>query len=214
MPKITASGSLSNNFAQGASTLTVASPTLGYLRVLTAAVNATTSVTGVSGGGVGTWNQAVTNTANSQWLGLWWGQVTSTVTSPTTVTATYSGSVASTFTELVSQMYSSDRKDPKWFLDSASSTNSASATTVTFPTLTPAASTPELYFGIAFVAQTGSAGSTSGFTNGTTSGGSNPYTYNTALAASATPTASESPAGFYNTVAALIGVIDLSQFFV
>jgi len=211
MPKITASGSLSGNFAAGASSLTVASAVLGYLRVLTIGVNSTVAPTGVSGGGVGTWSQAALNTANSQRLALYWGQVTSN-TNPTTISVTYSGSVTSTFVDLASQMFASDRLAPQWYLDVANTSNSASATTIAWPSLTPTKNTPAVYFGVSFVANTGSAGSTSGFTNGLTSG-NNPYAYRTDLSATGSPTASQSPAGFYDTTAAVIGCIDLGQFF-
>lgn len=192
--------------------MTVATPAIGNLRIFSVAIDSTPTVTGVSGGGVGTWNQATTNTANSQWMGLYWGAVTSTSVAPTTITVTYSGTVTLIYIELLSQLFVSDLTNPQWLLNAAGNTNSASGTTITWPTLTPTIGTG-VYFGSTFVDNTGSAGSTSGFTNGVTTGADNPYCYDTSVTAAVTPTASASPAGWWDAVALLIGVQDLSQFF-
>ena len=80
--------------------------------------------------------------------------------------------------------------------------SNASSTTTTFPKLTPSG-TGELYFGYAAVANTASAGTTSGFTYAATSDG-DVATYDTSVSAAVQPTAKQSPAGVSGAVAVLL----------
>lgn len=213
MPVISASGATSTTNGVGITTLTVLTPTVGYFRCFITSINTTTAISTVSGGGVGTWSNAVINSdsTNAFRVELWYGTVTSTSASPTTITVTWAASVSAAEIEFVSQMYSSNLKSPSWLLEVAGTSKSTSATALAYPTLAPLYGSA-LYFGYVIVANTGSAGSTSGFTYLVTPSFTNVVCYNAAVTASASPTASQSPAGSYDTVGAVFAVQDKAQF--
>jgi hypothetical protein len=214
MPTITASGGTTANEGTGITILTVVTPIVGCMRALVVSSNSTTAVSGVSGGGVPTWTNAVINSdaTNTLRVEIWWGLVTNTSTSPTTLTITWAASVTAVSIEYVSQMFSSNLKSPRWFVDVTGTGRSSSATALAYPTLVPNYGR-ELYFGYTIVAQTGSAGSTSGFTYVVTPSFTNVVAYNAGITASSAPTATQSPAGAYDTVGVLFGVLDLAEFF-
>jgi len=201
---ISLSGSLSDGNNMGVTSLSVASPVVGNMRILISGLNATTTISSVSGGGVGTWNfKQASGATNGTRIELWWGQITSTGSS--TISVTYSSSISGVFNELISQMVSTTTSSPTWICDKSNTTTSSNSSTIAYPTLAPTSGT-ELYWGYAYVSGTGSNGSTSGFTYGTTSFFSSPYCYNTSVTGSVSPTASQAPSGFYDSVGALFGV--------
>lgn len=214
MPTIAASGALSTAEAVGGTTLTVVAPTIGYLRVFVSSLNGTVAVSSVAGGGVGTWANAVINSdaTNGFRTEIWWGVVTSTSTSPTTITVTWASSVSSADVEFVSQMYSSNLTSPRWLLDTTGTSRSSSATALAYPTLAPTYGS-ELYFGYVIVAQTGSAGSTAGFSYSVTPSFTNVVCYNVAVTASTSPAATQSPAGSYDAIGAMFAVRNRAAFF-
>ncbi len=193
----------------GATTLTVVSPVVRNMRTMVIGVNGTTTVSSVSGGGVTAWNLATALTAQSSRLEIWWGQVDNTATAPTTLTVAWATAIGSTYAEFTSQMWQTDRLRPRWFLSGAGNVNSASGTTLTWPTLTPASGS-ELFLGQGWDANTGSVGLTAGFTWSATAG-NNQICYDTATTAAATPTATQSPTGYWLTAGALFGVTEMPQ---
>jgi hypothetical protein len=201
---ITASGSLSSAAATGTSSLTVVTPTLGYMRILTSGLAGTVAISTVSGGGVGTWTNAVINsdTTNAFRTEIWWGVITSTSTAPTTITLTWASSISAMDCELVSQMFASSLTPTTWVLDVASTHQTTTGTTLTFPTLAPTLGT-ELYWGYAIVDFTGQAGSTSGFTYDVTPTDTNVVCYDAAVTASVSPTATQNSSGKSDMVGAL-----------
>ena len=120
-----------------------------------------------------------------------------------TITVSFSGAVTSVYTGLVSHEFSaSSRSSTVWGTDTRAGIASASSTAVTFPKLAPTGS-GELYFGYAAVANTGSAGTTSGFSYGVTSD-ADVVAYDTSVSGAVQPAAKQSPAGVSGGVAALI----------
>jgi RHS repeat-associated protein len=201
---ISAVGSLANTAGTGVTTLSVSPQHSGDLMALLIKDSSSSITTSsVSGGGVSTWTRAegpYTGYASHD-LELWTGTVTTTGSS--TVTVTFSGSVSSIHTGISAQEFSaSSGSSTTWGIDTGAGKSNASSTTVTYPTLTPAGS-GELYFGYAVVANTGSGGSTSGFTYATSTDG-DVAAYDTSVSSSVTPTASQSPAGVSGAVAIFV----------
>jgi hypothetical protein len=196
-------GTLAFKAAAGTTTLAVSPQHAGDLLALVVKVDSSTvTVSSVSGGGVSAWSRAegpYTGYAGHD-LEIWMGPVGTTGAS--TVTVGYSSSVASVYTGLAVQEFSAAGSTPVWTVDTGAGISDASSTTTTFPKLTPGG-TGELYFGYAAVANSASAGSTSGFTYATTSDG-DVSTYDTSVSAAAQPTAKQSPAGVSGAVGVLI----------
>ncbi len=200
---ITAVGTMASNASTAVTTLAVTPQHVGDLMLLAVKVASTSiSASSVSGGGVGTWTRAegpYTGYAGHD-LEIWKGTVSTTGSS--TITVTFSGSVTSISTGLVSQEFSGTGSGTTWGVDTGAGISNASSATVTFPKLTPSAS-GELYFAYAAVANTASAGTTSGFTYGLTPDG-NVATYDTNVSAATQPTATQSPAGVSGGLGVLI----------
>jgi hypothetical protein len=97
---------------------------------------------------------------------IWTATVTSSGAS--TITVTFSASVHLVYTGLAAQEFSATGASAVWGIDTRARVANTSSATVTFPKLTPAGS-GEIYFGYAAVANTGAAGTTSGFTYALTS---------------------------------------------
>jgi hypothetical protein len=86
-----------------------------------------------------------------------------TATGPSTITVSFSASVASTNVELVAQEFATSLgSSTVWSADTAGGQSNSSSTTVAFPSLTPTGSS-ELYAGYADVATVGQAGTTGGY---------------------------------------------------
>ena len=201
---IAAVGPFVGNYANGLSTLSVSPLAVGDALVLSVRISSSSiTVSSVSSGG-STWTK-LTNSADSSQsrdVELWLGTVTSTGTS--TITVSYSGSVSSITTELNVQEYTyGTGSSTTWTKDVVgASQNDTSSTTVTFPSLTPTG-TSELYVGFGRVANTPSAGSTTGFTYDI-SPAENPFIFDPNVSGAVSPTSSQSPSGASVTVGALI----------
>ena len=132
---------------------------------------------------------------------IWWAVATST--GSTTITATYSSSIASLSPELVSDSFTS-ASPSTWSVVSGNGAAASSTTTITFPSVTSGAGADQLYWGYAESTQTASSGSTPGFAYATTAQG-NLLAFNDALSPSLlyAPTASESPASNNTSIAAI-----------
>ncbi len=203
-PTIAAVGTLANKAGNGTTTLAVSPQHLGDLLVLVVKVASTTvTATTVTGGGVGTWTRAegpYTGYAGND-LEIWTGVVTATGAS--TITVAYSASVTAIYTGLASEEFSSSSgSSTTWSVDTAAGISNPSSTTVTLPKLTPTG-TGELYFGYGAVANTGAAGTTSGFTYSTTAD-ADVSAWNTNVSSALQPTATQAPAGVSGAVAVLI----------
>ncbi len=200
---INAVGALSYNPGTAVTTVGVAPQHQGDLLVLVIKDN-TTSVmaASVSGGGVGTWTRVegpYTGYGGHD-LEMWTGIVTTTGAS--TITVTFSSSVASVYVGLAAQEFSASGSGTVWGIDTGTGISNASGTSVTYPALAPGG-TGELYFGYATVANTGSAGSSSGFTYIPTSDG-DVAAYDANVSGAVQPTTTQSPAGVSGGVAVLI----------
>jgi hypothetical protein len=202
-------GSLSFKAGTDTTTLAVTPQHVGDLEVLTIKADANVTVTSISGGGVSSWTKAEGYTGYAGHdLEIWTGAVTSS--GAATITAAFSGSVASDYTGMASQEFSaSSGTSATWAVDTGGGISNASSSTVTFPKLTPSG-TGELYFSYAAVANNASAGTASGFSYSPTSDG-DVATYDTSVSAAVQPTATQNPAGASGAIAVLLSAAGSSS---
>ncbi len=149
-----------------------------------------------------TWTKAVAFTGTGGVdTEIWFGKVTTAGSS--TITFTWSSSIAGFDAEYGAQEFSSSLgASTVWATDKTGTSNGASSTTVPFPSLTPTSS-PELYFGYAEVANTATTAASSGFTSVVTNNG-NSVTYDTDVMGAVSPTTTQSPAGLSTAVGVLL----------
>jgi len=150
------------------------------------------------------WAANVTSmSATTNNIEIWTGTVSTIGTS--TITGAFSGSVTSVETGLNAQEFSaSSGSSTVWGKDTGGGISNASSTTATFPKLTPRGS-GELYFGDAVEANTGSAGTTPGFTYALTDK-ANVVAYDTKVSSAVQPMAKQSPGSVSGGLAVLITV--------
>ena len=200
---IGAVGGLFDEAGSGVDAEPVSPQHTGDLLILAVKVSSTTIVvSSVSGGGVGSWSRVAgpyTGYSDDD-QEIWAGTVTSTGSA--TVTVAFSATVTGINVELAAQEFSGPGAGTVWGVDTDGGIANLSSTTVTFPALAPAGS-GELYFGYAPVANTGAAGTTSGFSYATTSNG-NVVAYDTNVAAAVQPSATQSPVGISGGIAVLV----------
>jgi hypothetical protein len=182
----------------------VAPQDVGDLLTLAVKVSSTSiTAAAISGGGVSTWTRAegpYTGYGGHD-LEIWTGTVSTTGSS--TITVSYSGAVTSLTIGLAAQEFTaSSGSGTVWALDTGGAISNASSTTATFPKLTPGG-TGELYVGYDAVAETGSAGTTAGFSYATTSD-ADVAAFDTNVSSAVQPTATQSPAGLSGGVAVLV----------
>ena len=167
--------------ALGGTTLSINPQKVGDLIVFSSQIwSQTITVTGVSCPETSAWQLAkrYVDTVNGIITEeLWWA--TATATGPTTITATYSASVASLSPELVSDSFTST-SPLVWSFGSGGGAAATNTSTIAFPSLTSGSTQLQLYWSYAESTQTASAGSTSGFTYDPTAAG-NLTTFNDAL---------------------------------
>lgn len=133
----------------------------GNLLVLFSHVTGSATISGISGGGVGSWTKitAYTGGGTPGNIEMWRGVVNTTGSG--TITVTYSGSY--TAYEIAAQEYTMGSASGTWAIDtSGTATSTSSVTTVNYPSLT-AQNSSELYAGYGFGGGTMSTGTTSGF---------------------------------------------------
>lgn len=198
---ISSVGSLQQNQATGATTLSVNPQHVGDALILGAFVNGSQSITSISGGGA-TWQKLARGYPGSYGsVELWLGTVTATGSS--TITVTFSSSVATTVVGLSAQEYTNGTgASTTWANDIVGLNGTSSSTTVTYPTVKPSVASGELYVGIANTGNAASAGSTTGYTYDTATYGQ--FTFDPSVTTTTTPTSSQSPANIYESVAALV----------
>ena len=194
-----------NAEALGGTTLTVNPQKIGDLVIFESELHSQSiTITGVACPKTGAWHLAeryVDTTNGVITEEIWWAVATST--GSTTITATYSSSIASLSPELVSDSFTS-ASPSTWSVVSGNGAAASSTTTITFPSVTSGAGADQLYWGYAESTQTASSGSTPGFAYATTAQG-NLLAFNDALSPSLlyAPTASESPASNNTSIAAI-----------
>ena len=203
---ISAVGPLTSQATEGRTTLSVSPVTSGDAWVLAVRVaNASTTVTSISGGGAGNrWTKLaqVSDATENMDVEEWLGQISNS--GPIAVTVQFSRDVSTTWVRLTAQEFTNGGgASTAWAGDVAASTtnDSASSSTITYPTLSPASS-GELYVGFSRASSASSAGSTPGFTYES----ANPncqYVYDPGVSSSVSPTASQQD-GISATVGALI----------
>jgi RHS repeat-associated protein len=200
---ITAVGTINSASSTGLSTLNVNPLSAGDLIALFVEVGGAPTITGVTGGGA-TW-QKVRNVNNGVDAELWIGTVNTVGYS--TITVSYTASVASDWVELSSQEFTyGTGAATTWHIDKTgeADNNWGSSSTLAYPALTPS-STHELYLGGSFDESASGSGATSGVVYQHT-WDLNQFVYDTNVSAVLAPTAPDSPAGGYFNVAGLISV--------
>ena len=201
---ITAVDGLATKAGNDTTTLAVSPQLVGDLMTLAIKVcSSTITVSSVSGGGVTSWARAVGPYAAYKHtdVEIWTGVVSASGSS--TITVGFSASVRSVYTGLAAREFSaSTGTSTTWAIDTGAGISNASSSTVTFPDLSPSGM-GELYFGYGAAANTGSAGTTPGFTYATTAD-ADVVTYDTDVSAAVQPSAKQRPAGVSGAVAVLV----------
>ena len=205
-PTITTVNGIANNRGTGVTTLSVTPANVGDVLVLgVRPFDSAITVSSISGGGVASWSNLSQDTDSTDGLDLelWMGTVTATGAS--TITVTFSGSVAADIVELAAQEFSSGLgAGTTWTRDSHGAQNNGSSTTIGYPPLTPAGAA-ELYVGYAWAGTTPTSGS-SGGTTWTTVPNTTVFLDNPSVSnpTTLTPTSPQAPAGDSASVGAFI----------
>lgn len=207
----TAVGTTYSVFGTAMTSLSVTPTATGNALVFSFFVNTGTGVTAsaVSGGGVpatgsGAWARVgspYTDTSFGAGWETWIGTVAAA--GATTITVTWSGSVAGANTALYAQEFYGFGPQTLWSGDVSAGRSNTSSSTVTCPTLAPTTGAPELYFAYLYHDSTASAGATSGYTYAVNLA-SGSVCWNGNITASTAPTWTQSPAGASAGIAALI----------
>ncbi len=187
---ISAVGTLTTTSGTGATTISVDPTTAGDMLVVSILDTGTPTVTALSGGGVTAWTKAV-GAGSGFDDEIWYGKVTTPGTA--TITATWSGSVASDVTEYSAREFTAGLgASTTWSVDHTGTQSNTTSSTITYPSLSPSA-TGELYFGFA-TDNNATGGSTSGFTYANTAT-NNQVTYNPNVSSpnAYQPTGTQSP---------------------
>lgn len=141
--------SFTENTGTAISTIAVNPSLVGDLLVVYGEVHSTTiHFTTLSGGGVTTWTPIVgpfVGTSGAYSMNMWMGVVTSTGSS--TITAATSASISGLTTGLASVEFTLHNSGAIWALDTTGTASNSASTSITFPSLTPAAA-GELYVGM------------------------------------------------------------------
>ena len=201
----TAAGVLATNAASGLTTLAHTNNTAANVLVVSTKVTSLTiTVSSITGGGATSWVRiCAPQQDGTRNLEMWMGRVTTT--GAQTITVTFSASVTGLAVDLDAQEFSSSLgAGAVWAKDVDGFRNNTSSTTITFPTLAPTVTTPELYVGMMRIAGgTGFTGITGGFTSQNGVNG-NPFVYGLAVAGSVSPSETNSTNATSLTLAALI----------
>jgi len=162
--------------------------------------NSGTAVTGVSGGGVTTWQKVTDNVNSASFLYgyMWWGVVTTPGTSTVSITTTDGGTSSSEFT--VDSFTASSSTG--WSVD-VSGNGGQSSGTPTMSSLTPSSGGNELYWGWTFSNGSVSSGGTSGFTYSSNQFGDGLVMENTTVSGTTQPALTAASGALWTSVAAL-----------
>ena len=139
---------------------------VGDLVVLSMQLHTTgISITGITGGNVGNWQQAVayentgTDTLHYE---VWWG--VSTSTGPSAVNISYSADNNQSYTELIADSFTTASTLP-WALVTSGGSSNPSATSASWPALTSGSAADQLYWGASEEEAAGTSSPTPGFTS-------------------------------------------------
>ncbi len=190
-----------NTSGSDVTTLSISPVNVGDLLIFYSHATNNVNVSAVSGGGVNTWTKVTSgaNGSNGGTVEMWRGVATATGVS--TVTVTYSSNPGTN--ELTVEEFTMHSANSTWAIDNSGvNYNTTTSTTVNYPNLTPTNSS-ELYTGYAWAQYTMSAGTTTGYTYVSTTAG-HMLAYDTSVTGGTPtfPVASQSTAGYYNTIAA------------
>lgn len=193
---------VSTNATTGQATVSVVTTNVGDLVTMFTVVGATSpSVTGMTGGGCGTWQQIGTPGVSATTLQMWYGTVATAGTANATLT--FSGAIGSTQLVYSRQEFTAGLGSATiWAVDASSQLLNSASTTVTYPTLTPSSGT-DLYAGFSQASSTATSGSTAGYTYQTTSSSFERLVYNLAVSAASHPVSTQASALASLSVAAL-----------
>ena len=178
---------------------------VGDLVVLSMQLHTTgISITGITGGNVGSWQRAVayTNTGtDTLYYEVWWG--VATATGPSAVNISYSANVSQWAIELLADSFTTGSTLP-WAVVTSGGSSNPSASSASWPALESSSLADQLYWGASEEESSATSSLTPGFTSDLTAHG-NCFVYDGALAPSTTyaPTCGESPAD----VSTAVGVI-------
>jgi uncharacterized repeat protein (TIGR02543 family) len=193
------------NEAPGLQTLAINPQNAGDLVVFESQIHSTSIiVTGVSAPGTGTWHLAerfvdlLNNVITEE---IWWAVATSAGSS--TISVSYSGSVASISPELVADSFTT-AEPSTWSLVANNGTSAMATTAITLPNLTSNSDANQVYWGYVESTQTAASGNTLGFAYSPVNTG-NLLVSNDLLGTNTSfaPTATDSPTG-NNTSSAVI----------
>lgn len=189
----------------GQATVSVTTTNLGDLAVEFVVLGvASNSVTGITGGGVGTWTQIGTQVTDPGPISLqmWYGTVTSVGTSNATLT--FNSAIGSTVRVSCCQQFSAGLGSGTiWSVDASGKLSNAASTTVTYPTLTPSSGT-DLYVGFSAASSSRTVGSTAGYVyQALTSSAFDIIVYDLAVSAASHPVSTQASSGVSATYAAL-----------
>lgn len=178
----------------GQATISVITTTAGNMVVMFTVLGSTTNhVTGITGGGCGTWAQIGAPITSTQGVTaqMWWGTVATAGTANATLT--FNSSIGTTSRQFCWQQFSAGLGSTTlWSVDTSGQLSNPTQTTVTWPTLTPSSS-PRLYVGFVHGGQV-TVGTTAGYTyQKMASGGSvgELILYNLAVSATTTPASTQ-----------------------
>jgi hypothetical protein len=202
---LTAAGTLASNAAAALTTLAHTNNTAGNVLVLGTKISSLTiTVSSVTGGGATGWAKvAGPQNDGSRAQELWAGTVSAT--GAQTITVTWSSSNAGINTDLDCQEFASSLgAGAVWTRDTEGWVLGATSTTITYPTLAPAITSPELYVGqVRIPSGTGYAGLTAGFTGQTDSNG-NPFIYGLSVTGSVSPSETNATNAISGALAVLL----------
>lgn len=202
---ITSAAALTGNTASGITTLSVTGTAIGDLWVVYVCVRSSSiTATGISSPNTTGWTNVTgnwldgTGSANES---IWIGKMTAA--GADTLTVSFSGSVTGITNTIDAHPFHSSLASPSWTVDGTGGhlANSAS-TTVSFPTLAPSGSNPELYWGHARVPGTATTPTPAGFATSNDSNG-DPEIYGVSVSSSVSPTLTQS-SGTSQTIAIMV----------
>jgi hypothetical protein len=210
-PEVAAVGTLADQvYDGGGTTLNISPQAAGDLLVLNIDSHAPFAAASVSGGGI-TWNLAAQYvSARGHDIEMWFGTVA--VPGGGVVTVSWpSPGVGGYWTEYTAQEFSSAYgAQTTWTIDDgqAATLNVPYSATVSYPTLTPMLA-GDLYYGYAGVPNVPTAGTTPGF-SWMYSAGDNPICYDPDMSSVESPSATQSPDGQAEVIAALFSATQTS----
>ncbi|HEV3268327.1 MAG TPA: InlB B-repeat-containing protein [Acidimicrobiales bacterium] len=175
-----------------------------------------TSVSATGTGATGTWTRSKQFIDSTNGTGIteeiWWAKVTTV--GATTITATYSASVAALSPELIADSFTSANQVSWRVVNVNASTSGGTTTTsVAFPSVASSTGSDQLYWGYTESTQSALPGNTPNFSYTAIPATGNLITFNDQLGASASyaPNATNSSLGNYSAIATIFAATPVSN---